>query len=190
MEGTPAADRRVTALLDQRAAALRRPAPVSRRLAGEEEVRRPDERRDRGPAREIAALPDGSPPRRVARRLLASEHVRLDRLRLPFHPELGQPLDDRARRQTANRLRPDDDLPHGRLRLKPCREVDRVADDAVLTVPAMPSDDAREHLAAVDAGAEARPVRMAARDLRRRRLQGPGGPRGYRARGRGDPRPC
>ena len=48
--------------------ALRRLAAVSGRLAGEEEVRRADERRDRGPAREIAALPDGSPPRRVARR--------------------------------------------------------------------------------------------------------------------------
>ena len=68
---------------------LRRPTPVSGRLARQEEVRRPDEGRHRRPDRKAAALPDGAPPRRVAGRILASEHVRLDWLRFPFHAELG-----------------------------------------------------------------------------------------------------
>ena len=102
---------------------------------------------------------------------LAPEHVGLDRLGLSLHPQLGHPLDERAGRQPADGRRAEHDLAHRRFGLEPGGEVDRVTDDAVLAVPARPADQAGQHLAAVDAGAEAWPVGMIARYGRGRRLE-------------------
>ena len=88
-------------VLDQRQA-LRGLAPVSGWLAGEEALRRADERRHRRPDATAAALPDGAPPRRVAGRQLSSSFsARRPRSAPPFPSPAARASARRACRAAA-----------------------------------------------------------------------------------------
>ena len=90
--------------------------------------------------------------------------------------QLGHALDLDAVRERVVGPDADHDAPGDSLALEAGREVDGVADDAVPAVAALCSDHSGGDLAAVHAGAEPRPVGMAARDLRRLALERQRGP--------------
>ena len=118
------------------------------------------------------------------------QKIRVDRLALPLQLERREALDDRAGRQPLVRPVADHDRVDARDALEPGGEVDGVADEPVLAVAALRADHRGDHLAAVHADAEARPLGPVGGDLGRLALEGERRARGEQRHGPAGRRSC
>ena len=101
----------------------------------------------------------------------SEQQVRVHRLFLPFHPQPGSRLDQRVGRQLRTGGGADEHATGRGESLQPRARVDHVADQRVRHV-AVAADLADNRLTAVDADAQARPVRMLLSVSRRGVLEG------------------